>query len=255
MAWVSPLDRDELLTVSPVLTWSTSTDPEGGTVSYTVQADLVASFDSAGLQTASVPTTSLDMAAAGATLPENVAAFLRVRAEDPATVPSAWAVIEVFVRGENDAPGVPELVTPEEGATSAAAAVLTATETTDPEGDVVSYQMVVSAAADLSAPVFSGPVAATGTGTFSTTVAPELAAGTWYWSAQAVDELGAESAWAAAGSFVVEGADDTGTDDTGTIDDDTGEDDAGDCDCNSGAGFPALLISAFAAIAATRRRK
>ncbi len=250
VVWVSPLDQEELLTVSPVLTWTASIDPEGGTVSYTVEADVVASFDSADLQSATVPGTSLDMAAAGEALPENVDVFLRVRAEDPATVPSAWAVIEVFVRGENDAPGVPELVAPEEGATSAAAAVLTATETTDAEGDVVSYQMVVSASADLSAPVFSGDVAGTMTGTVSASVTPELAAGTWYWSAQAVDEFGAESGWAVAGSFVVEGSDDTGT-----IDGDTGGDLAGGCGCQSGAAFPALLISAFAAIAATRRRK
>ncbi|MSQ03428.1 MAG: PKD domain-containing protein [Myxococcales bacterium] len=251
IAWVSPVDQEELATVSPTLEWSASVDPEGGAVSYTVEADVAPSFDSAGMQSwAGLSATTLDMVGAGESLPENTMVYLRVQGVDPATVPSAWAVIEVFVRGENDAPGVPELVTPEEGATSAAAAVLTATETTDPEGDVVSYQMVVSAAADLSAPVFSGPVPGTLTGTVSATVTPELAAGTWYWSAQAVDEFGAESGWAVAGSFVVEGADDTGT-----IDGDTGEDDAGDCDCNSGAGFPALLISAFAAIAATRRRK
>ena len=47
---------------------------------------------------------------------------------------------------------------------------------------------------------------------------PDLAAGTYYWSARAVDEFGAASEWAPAWSFDV--ASDTGDPDTGN---DTGD--------------------------------
>lgn len=250
--WIDPTDGAELDSVSPVLVWSESVDPEGGSVMYTVEGDVSAAFDTSGHPSVTVPDTSVDLAAAGAELPENTTVFLRVRGEDPAGVTSAWAVVEVFVRGENDPPGVPELVTPDEGAVSPAAAVLTATETTDPEADDVSYELIVSANADLSAPVYTGTVAASGTGTVSGTVAPELAGGTWYWSARAVDEFGAASDWAAAGSFEVEGADDTGgVPDTG---DDTPGGDGCGCD-SSGAALPVALVSVLAAVATSRRRR
>lgn len=250
--WINPRNGDELTDVSPLLSWTESTDPEGYAVVYHVQADVSSGFDSAEQLDEVLPATELDLAAAGLTLPENSLVYLRVRAEDVAGVGSPWETIEVYSRGENDAPDSPALVSPLAGDVALPDAELVFAEALDPEGDAVRYSVRVSANADLSDPVFEADWSATGTGTVSGLVVPPLAEGDWYWSANTTDSFGAVSAWTEAASFTVEVADDGGPADSG-IGYDIDEKD--DCGCAStSAPLSAASLLAVAAMWLRRRR-
>jgi PKD repeat protein len=252
--WISPRDGDDLVDLAPVLSWTASEDPEGYPVSYRVEADPSPAFDSADVLVLTADDPAIDLAAEGVSLPENTGLFLRVRAEDVGGRASAWSVIEVLARGENDAPPSPELLAPTDGEIVSGSAELSFSEVVDPEGDAVRYTVVVSASADLSDPVFSENWSATGTGTVSGVVVPPLADGDWYWSALTTDALGANSPWADAAAFTVGEAD---------VADPGGDDDTGapvaaepsDCGCGSeSAGFRGGLVF-FAAVLAGRRRR
>lgn len=252
--WISPRDGEELVSVSPLLEWTASEDPEGYAVTYHVQADVASSFDSADQLDEIVDVPLLDLAAAGLVLPENTLLFLRVRAEDVSGTGSAWETIEVNSRGENDAPPWPELLSPVAGELVAPEAELVFAEAVDPEGDAVRYTVVVSANADLSEPIFEENWVATGTGTVTGMVVPPLAFGDWYWSANTTDSFGVASEWAPAAEFSVG---DVPVGDTGG-DVDTGPDKgAGDDDCacaSGGSAWPTVLVSLAAGLAARRRR-
>lgn len=250
--WITPRNGEELSTVTPVLQWTASEDPEGYPLSYHVQADASSGFDSADQLDEVLAETELDLAAAGLVLPENTLLYLRVRAEDVSGTGSAWDTIEVYSRGENDAPPPPVLISPIDGATSAPEAELVFAESVDPEGDAARYSVIVSANADLSSPVFEDDWSATGTGTVSGLVVPPLAEGEWYWAANTTDSFGAESGWSEPGSFVVAATDDGGPTDSGngyTVDE------SGDCGCASGASpWAGASLLAAGALLARRRR-
>ena len=272
VTWVAPLEGEELLEVSPVLSWTESVDPEGTTTTYRVEVDLDPGFATAvGWD---VEGTSLDLAGAGEVLFENEVNVLRVRSTDGDGLHSAWSTVSVFVRGENDAPSVPDLTAPADGeSTPDTTPTLTTSEAVDPEGDLVTYEIVVSANADLSEPVTAVQSLAAADGGVSWDIDGDLVPGTWYWSARAVDALGAAGAWAEPWSFVVEEPEDTGTvdtgvEDTGTVD--TGVEDTGDvpdvveepkdegCGCATGPddGQRALtLLGVLGLVVAGRRRR
>jgi hypothetical protein len=271
-SWVSPVDGEEIVELDPVLTWTASVDPEGTAVSYAVEGDVVASFDSAALVSVAVAATgagtdSVDLSGAGIELPENVPVFLRVRGTDAAGLSSAWAVVEVFSRGDNDAPGVPELISPEEGTqVEEGTPELVCAVVNDAEADEVRYEIMVSTTPDTAGRVTGADDLVAGADV-RWQVEIDLGDGIYYWSARASDDRGGTSAWAELRSFVVgdgtPGTGDSGGGDTGPVDDTTGGDQVGEeepaedvgCGC-AGAGRVAIawLGVGLAAAGARRRR-
>ena len=264
VVWIDPVDADVLDIVNPVLLWSVSVDPEGTNVVYTVEDDVDPGFGTATAWSSDV--NSLDLSAVGGALVENEFNWVRVRATDEDGLNSAWAVIELFVRGPNDPPGVPELVSPADGTSVAdGAPLLTAAESFDPEGDAVTFDVAVSAASDLSDPVCAGTGLLAVNGLITWVVTPDLEPGTWYWSARASDELGATSGWAEPWTLVVEGERDSG--ETGLGPDSGGDFDTGlpavevggSCGCQAapspaGLALGLLWLSGVAALARRRQR-
>jgi MYXO-CTERM domain-containing protein len=276
VAWLSPLDADELSEVSPTLIWSASSDPEGTAVFYRVEADIDAGFGAAtGWDLSS---NSVDLANAGAALTENVDNYLRVRAIDADGISSNWSVISVFVRGENDAPSIPTLLSPDDAAAlTDTTPALSATESTDAEGDAITYVFKVAQNADLSGLNLSSPELSASAGSVNWDVSSDLSPGTWYWSVQATDALGAESGWSEIRSFVLPDVADTGDtagdtaidtnvpDDSGDItddsaptgnDQDTGKDDEGcGCSANGQSSLPLGMVAVAGILMASRRRR
>ncbi len=256
--FVDPLDGDVVDSVSPALEATEGEDPEGGELTYAFEVDTAASFDSGDLATGTVEasdtgTVTWDLAAEGVELTENTTWNARVRAEDEGGVGSAWDTIEFFVRGDNDAPPTPALVSPEDGAVLGEAAPIVAIgHVVDPEGDTVFYEIAVARDAELTDIVGSveglvegsGPEGTVDQATWQLT---ERVNGTWYWSARAVDEHGAASDWAEAWSFSFDDSDPVPP-----------PDDTGDCSCTnslasaSSAGPLALLLLVIPAL---RRRR
>jgi PKD repeat protein len=265
VVFIDPTDGDVVYTVSPLLLATEATDPEGQALTYRFEVDTVATFDSADLVGADVPETlagqvGWDLAGDGVELPEDVIVHARVRALDPAGVGSAWDVISFFVAGDNGAPDVPTLLSPEDGAVvDFDMPSLVVGNVQDPEGDLVFYEFVVARDAELTDVVTTRADILEGSGDdggeTQTSWRVDMALdGALWWSARAVDELGAASDWAPAWSFSVaeEALPPAGPDTitTGGV----------GCDCEAsvagmatGAG-PAVLLLGLLGLAVRRRR-
>ncbi len=255
-AFTNPLDGDSLFTTSVVFAASEAVDPEGTALEYLFEYDLVATFGGAGYQSTTLPGTgtgTVEWAIIddGLTLEENQTIYARVRAVDADGLSSAPDTISFFVRGANDAPNVPVLVSPADGAQGDGSPSLQIEEPIDPEGDAVTVDFVVARDVELTDIVAEVTgVATDGSGAVTWTVDVVLE-GETFWSARAVDEDGEDSAWAAPWRYVVPTGDD---DDAGDDDDSTGT----GCDCATsvaghGASWWALLLALPVALVRRRR--
>ena len=182
-------------------------DPEGRALTYRFEIDRVDSFDGEDLAINVVDHTGTGetiwaLAEDDIELIANSLWYGRVRALDADGIGSSWAVIEFLVRGGNDAPPPPTLISPEDGSTvSSRVPVFVVGNVEDPEGDLVGYQFRVSP--DIAAeyvlhesgviPAGGGP---SGTEEVTTWQVPGEIAAELYWTARAVDEHGAASEWA-----------------------------------------------------------
>jgi MYXO-CTERM domain-containing protein len=116
----------------------------------------------------------------------------------------AWYVLSVLSTdgaaesASNNAPGVPELVSPGSG-TLREDGPLEWRPSTDPEGQAVTYDVVVT---DAGGVVRAQAVSLQAVGPRVTWTPPELSPGVWTWKVRAVDEAGAASAWTEPWSFV-----------------------------------------------------
>jgi ribosomal protein L14 len=139
-----------------------------------------------------------------ADLADNSNYYWRVRATD-GTAFSPWATGRFFVNTANDAPDAVTLASPANGTTVATTApTLTASNTTDPDSDVVTYGFDVYTDSALTQRVAQiANIAAGASGTTSWVVTPALADTTlYYWRATASDPHGAKSI-SATGTFLV----------------------------------------------------
>jgi hypothetical protein len=204
VVFVDPLDGDSVDGSAPTLVATEAVDPEGEVPSYVMELDTVESFDSADLLSATLEHTGTGtvdwvLADEGVELAENGWWNARVRSVDPAGVGSAWDVMTFYVRGHNDAPPVPALLSPEDGASSAdRVPVLALGHVVDPEGDAVTYDVQVLEGGEVLARI-EGLVAGAGpSGTADQTSWRSAVAltGTVLWTARAVDDQGEASEWA-----------------------------------------------------------
>jgi hypothetical protein len=119
----------------------------------------------------------------------------RITAIDAEGAISAADTIDVFIRGDNDAPPTPELVAPGANEITTQTPTLVVGAVVDPEGDAVSYEFRVTDR--------EGSVLAEGSSTSTEwTVDVQLAGGVW-WTARATDE-DAASDWADPAWFVAQ---------------------------------------------------
>ena len=196
--FVSPLDNAVLSSV-PSLVATEGVDPEGGVLEYRFEIDSAPSFDAATevvLPATGTGEVTWDLFAEGIALEENATTWARVRAIDEAGLGSTPDTISFFLRGDNDAPEVPVLLSPEDGAEGGSSPTFEVQDPTDPEGDLVYLDIVVARdaeATDVIDEVVGLVVPGTGSVTWTPTVALQ---GTVYWTARAEDEFGATSEWA-----------------------------------------------------------
>jgi len=211
-AFLSPEDGGDVGTVSPELVIDESTDPEESLVLHTISLDTADTFATDDLIEFSVlgdlsGTLRVDLSTLHETHPEvdapieltpNITWYARVYGEDANGQVSTPDVVGFLVRGDNDPPGVPELIGPAEKMVTDSNPELTATDVTDPEGDVVSYQFQVSTELTFGALVVDDVASEPRYG-----VTEDLAGGYW-WRVRAVDALGGSSAWSEVRYFVAE---------------------------------------------------
>ncbi len=257
IAFLEPDDGVEMADFSPALVASEGTDPEGTAITYLFEVDTVSTFDgedyaSAEVLDADEGTVTWDLAIAGITLPQNTTTYARVRGTDEAGIASAPDTISFFVRGDNDAPGVPVLVSPEDGASAEDTSPELVVETpVDPEGDTVFIEFIIATDIGLTDVIGGVDSVIGGVDTTSWVMDPALY-GRFYWSARSFDIDGATSDWAEPWVYV-------GPDEVIPVGDDDDDGDI-DCTCSSSLVGPEsapgllLLLLAVPALALRRRR-
>jgi len=269
---VSPVDGSSIPDRSPTLVATAGSDAEGEIVEYHFEVDSVATFDvSASSAVVSASQVNSDgevkwrLSEDGVELEENAISYARVWAVDEAGIASAPHTISFEVRGDNDPPAVPTLLSPEDGAVAdSVTPALEASVTEDPEGDLVFYDVVVGTDAELSDVVAGGEGLGLlgGTGPLGNDDATSWRVdtnlnGDLYWSARAVDEFGAASEWALPFTLTVQG----GEPEVVIPDEVLGGGGPVDCSCSSSivaaspSGHAALLLLLLLPLSARRRRR
>jgi MYXO-CTERM domain-containing protein len=206
VVFVSPEEGEVLGSMSPTLAATETSDPEGDLPVYhfTLDTELDDGADPFETWVEHTGTGEVGWALAldDIELTPNVNWVGRVRAEDSEGIGGPWAQVVFFVRGVNDAPPVPELISPDEGAqVESAEFVLGAVD--DPDGDPVTYSVRVGVSEDFAEVVaFAEGLEADGDTVVWT--ASDVG-GTLYWSARAVDNSGVPSGWSETREVVVGG--------------------------------------------------
>ena len=215
--WVSPDDLSQVETQSPNLVATEVTDPENQEISYRFELDLESTFDSAAYIDNTVPATETgtvwwDLAVDGRVLDENSWWYAKVTAIDSDGIESPPAFISFFVRGPNDAPDLPTLISPEDGSTQDGEyVVLVLGLAEDIESDEVFYDFILARDAQLTDVLFEADGVIAGAGPLgaednSTVEVPfDLEEGEYFWSARSVDDRGAASEYQVPNRFITEG--------------------------------------------------
>jgi len=202
VVFIDPQDGDHIETVSPTLEATEGTDAEGFEISYLFEIDEDSSFSTGAYISGVVAESGTgsvmwDLAADGIELTEHIWVYARVRGVDSEGVGSSPDTISFFVRGENDPPDVPELISPvDEESTRDIYPVFEAGVVSDPEGDDVTCDFVVATDPDLTDVVASIEGISWESGASITWTPEEPLSGDIYWSSRSVDEFGATSDWA-----------------------------------------------------------
>uniref|UniRef100_UPI0034CED424 hypothetical protein n=1 Tax=Pseudoxanthomonas sp. UTMC 1351 TaxID=2695853 RepID=UPI0034CED424 len=167
-------------------------DADGDAVSYEFEIDVVNTFDSSSRQASPPVPAGTGVTSWQATgLTENQHYYWRVKASDGHSQ-SEWVQGDFVLDARNEAPSVPTLANPGDGAwVSTLHPSFTVNLSEDPEGDPVLYAFEVYADTAMSLRIASGTSSVTAWQ--STTALTDKA--THYWRARAQDGRGAASEW------------------------------------------------------------
>ena len=261
IAILEPDDGSEVDTRSPLLVAGGAVDPEGQPLTYRIEVGTDPSFvEVDGADVAETDSEAAwDLAVDGLTLPENTWAFVRARAGDGALW-TAWASVTFFVNETNEAPTVPVLLNPEEGAEVIEQPLqLSCAWSEDADEDDVTYDVIVARDEGLADAVVlteelpGGNTLLDGAGEVVVPAGTTLEAGDWFFSARAVDEHGLASEWAPPNRFTVLDGRDVGDDDDAGDDDD---EPLPECGCAATPRAPASAwLLAVGLLGLVRRRR
>jgi hypothetical protein len=184
----SPVDGDDVATLSPALVVTNATDPEDEPLVYRFEIDREPTFDSPARQASpEIPEGAGETSWVPAEpLLENTTWFWRAFASDGSSeTPSV--VASFFVNVANDPPGTPVLLDPVDArVVGTATPTLLLRNTTDPEDDPLAYELEVRDAS--GAVVVRSPLVPAGVSETSWTVPDALAEDADFaWTARASD--------------------------------------------------------------------
>lgn len=211
----SPANGSEAVVTTPTLFVNASTEPDGDNLGYrfevstdssfaTVNATAYVSYGTAAHTTSSWTVTP--------SLNDNTTYYWRVQASDGVLNSNWTTTASFFVNTANDAPTVPGISSPANGAqVSSLTPSLSVTNSTDVDNDGLTYSFDVATDSGFASIIAGATGIAQATGITSWTVSTTLNDNTtYYWRARATDEHGATSGYAT-GSFFVNTANDAPT--------------------------------------------
>jgi PKD repeat protein len=201
---LTPADGTQVDDASPTVVAQNGLDPEGFATWHLFEVDVVNTFDSAAMESGTVASgqATTEWTPSGE-LPEDAWAFARVKATD-GDVESAWATSTFFVSTVNDAPTTPALWEPGDLGTVGDPAIFEIVNATDPEGDVLVYDIVIKDGAGVT--VHESLAIAEGSGGYTSATFEDIEPGEYEWTARAVDDGGQASGWAEPWAFEIQGA-------------------------------------------------
>jgi PKD repeat protein len=262
IVWIDPVDGDLVQTRSPTLVATGAVDPEGAAVVYEFEVandgSWTTSWVSPAISAEGDGNARWDLNVDSIELAENNDAFARVRAGD-GVVWSGWELIGFFVDSVDEVPGVPVLIAPADTTDvgDERPVDLIAAWTADADRSVLDYEFVVArdeALTDVVASVAieGGNTVVDGAGEASWPLFETLEPGTFWWSAQAVDDTGLEGGFAAPWTIVVPEGEVISEPDMG---DDDG-DERPECGCaTSGSRLPGASWLILATLVPLLRRR
>lgn len=239
---VSPANGAAVTAVSTTIVLTDGVDPEGRAVEHRFELDSSPTFGSADLQTGSVVSDGSGSTSwpTGA-LTDNTWYYVRALCSDGSAA-SPWVDSSFFVNTDNDAPTVPTLFNPADGAMLTLGDALSLINSTDPDGDTITYEFAILDSGEWT--IQSGVVTEDSTGTTAWNPSA-LADGDYSWSARATDAWGLSSEWADSRALVVGSPSDTGEPaDTDTGDTSTDTSDSGTPDSADDVGDTGFAIKA-----------
>ncbi len=203
----SPSNGATVTTLSPVLTANNSSDPDNDVLVYHFQISASSSFSSIAAENSSVnegggTTTAWTVSPE---LSDNIQYYWRVRAYDGENYSSWSSSRTMTVDLPNNAPSTPTLASPENGfEVNIETPILTFNNSSDSDGDDLSYHIQVSTNTAFSSVVAQESGLAEGAGSITSwTVTSALNDGsTYYWRVRAYD--GEDySSWSSYRSFTI----------------------------------------------------
>jgi RHS repeat-associated protein len=206
-AIVSPPNGASVTTLQPTLTISNATDPDLDPLQYEFELDTVSSFNSPNLvQSGPQPagTSGQTSWLVPQPLADNTHYYWRARSDDGLAV-SGWSTASFFVNTVNDPPMVPTLANPPNGSQVASLTpTLSVNNSTDPDGDPLTYRFEVYADPFLLLLVTASPEIAQGATQTRWTVSPALQENHLYWwRVRAKDGHGLTGGWMTTAAFQV----------------------------------------------------
>jgi len=193
--FVTPMDGDELVPTQPEVELSPGTDAERSALVYELELAQSASFDGPELVQAELSDDDLiwDAASAGVTLEDRTDWFARARSIDTSDIASPWTSISFRVGGQDVAPEVPVLLSPNGGAMVRAGITVTleASVPKDADGDQVTLEYAIATDAEMTNLLESGMAPER---VYDYTIPNDQLS--IYWTARGVDETGKEGPWA-----------------------------------------------------------
>jgi subtilase family serine protease len=206
----SPVNDSTVASMAADAVVANSTDPDSPAISYFFEADTVPNFDSGNvMRSAGIAQGSGSTSWPLAGLSDNTRYYLRAKASD-GTAESAWsAVTTFFANTANDAPTVPVLANPSNGAgVNVFAPLLSIHNAADLDHDALSYEFELYADAALSNLVARTEGIAETPQTTQWQVPLSLTENqTYYWRSRAFDG-NRHGEWMPAASFTINTAND-----------------------------------------------
>ena len=195
VSFVSPVDDDAIEDESPTVVLEPAFDSEGGQLEYLLEISDSVDFASADaledIAAEDAVQVNFDLAAEGIVLSQGVWS-LRARATDVNGATGEPTIISFFARGPNDPPSAPRLDAPSPDlVVDPAATGFVVSGSVDPEGDPVTYELVIASDQGLTEVLLERTSV---DGLFPDE--PVTVRGRLWWSARAIDDRGAASGWA-----------------------------------------------------------
>ncbi|MGD9158479.1 MAG: chitobiase/beta-hexosaminidase C-terminal domain-containing protein, partial [Desulfobacteraceae bacterium] len=197
---VSPAAESETGDINVDIVAGNSSDADGDLLTYIFEIDTSESFDSPDkIVSGAIDEGQNQTSFYAENLNDNTMYYVRVKAND-GSADSRWAKVNFFVNVSNNAPSIPVVRNPGDGAwVDTSVPELSINITSDPDNDVLTYQYQVYADETLETLIDQGE-----TDALNWSISVNLAdSNTYFWVVRAVDSHGRESAWTDANSFFV----------------------------------------------------